>query len=281
MVKTLVVLSIDPEFKSICPTQTESEQALLRESIIAEGCREAIYFWENAPEGGNPIVDGMSRHEICQGEGIQFESKGLIFADRREVRLWIRRNQLGRRNLTDAQRTLIIGAYYNELKTPQGGDHKSTGQSGRLIDAAQEAAAEFGVGERTARRAGTIAEAADAIVAMSPELKEPIEQGTIPLSAVPKLANATRGTLNRLATKAKNPKALRQAVKKASSANRTSGKPVNRAKWKDLEDLLGKALLKADDLNKVEPHSNLHRMVIADIKQAMNHLDQWKGSKVA
>jgi len=53
------------------------------------------------------LVDGHNRHEICTRLGLPFEVVQAVFADREAVALWIEENQVGRRNLSDDQRSVI------------------------------------------------------------------------------------------------------------------------------------------------------------------------------
>jgi hypothetical protein len=61
-------------------------------------------------EGGNDkriIVDGHNRYRICIDLKKEPPFQNKKFASRDEVKLWILTHQLGRRNLTDDQRTAI------------------------------------------------------------------------------------------------------------------------------------------------------------------------------
>lgn len=49
--------------------------------------------------------------------------------------MWICKNQLGRRNLTDAQKTYLIGRQYEAQKMTVGGDRQSKAQNGPLKNA--------------------------------------------------------------------------------------------------------------------------------------------------
>ena len=114
MAKTLIVLSVDPEFRDLCPPLDEEEKRLLREAIIEEkGARDPIVYWET---DGNPILDGHHRHAICGETGLPYPTKGLTFPDRETAIRWIWRHQLGKRNLTDANKHILRGRYYNSLK---------------------------------------------------------------------------------------------------------------------------------------------------------------------
>jgi hypothetical protein len=86
---------------------------------------------------------------------------------------WIEANQLGRRNLTPDQRSLIRGRRYNRTKKAQGGDHKSKSQSDTLIDTATAIATRHGVSRATIIRDGKRAEAIEKLAdALRPKAKE-------------------------------------------------------------------------------------------------------------
>jgi len=86
---------IDPDFSALIPPLTEEEYNGLEESILAEGCRDALIVW------GNILVDGHNRYKICTKHDIPYKMQPIEFASRTEARIWIRKNQLARRNLTD------------------------------------------------------------------------------------------------------------------------------------------------------------------------------------
>lgn len=86
-------MKIDAEFQSLIPPLTFEEKKMLEESILNEGCRDAIVLW------GDTIIDGHNRYEICTKYGIPFETVKREFENRNEVIEWIIKNQFGRRNL--------------------------------------------------------------------------------------------------------------------------------------------------------------------------------------
>lgn len=89
------VLKIDQELQGLIPPLTAEEYRLLEESIIAEGCRDALVTW------GDIIVDGHNRYKICTRHGIEFNAVERRFANKDIVKIWIIDNQKGRRNLAD------------------------------------------------------------------------------------------------------------------------------------------------------------------------------------
>lgn len=93
-------IRIDDELKSLIPSLSCAERETLEDSILAEGCRDPIVIWDGV------IVDGHNRHAICTAHGIPFKTLPMIFADRLDAMIWIRRNQVARRNLTDDQRAM-------------------------------------------------------------------------------------------------------------------------------------------------------------------------------
>jgi len=88
-------LIIDQEFKALIPPLTPDERAGLEASILTEGCRDALIVW------GDILIDGHNRYEICTKHNIPYKTQQIEFASRAEARIWIRKNQLARRNLTD------------------------------------------------------------------------------------------------------------------------------------------------------------------------------------
>ena len=86
-------MKIDAEFQSLIHPLTYEEKKMLEESILSEGCRDAIVVWNDT------IIDGHNRYEICKKHGIPFETVNREFESRNEVIEWIIKNQFGRRNL--------------------------------------------------------------------------------------------------------------------------------------------------------------------------------------
>lgn len=96
------VIEIDAEFKALIPSLSDDEYAALGTSLLAEGCRDALIVWRH--ESRLILVDGHNRHEICTQHNIPFKVLEREFTDRNDVIVWMLRNQLGRRNLTDSAR---------------------------------------------------------------------------------------------------------------------------------------------------------------------------------
>ena len=93
---------IDNEFKGLIPPLTDEEYKGLEESILKDGCRDALVLW------GEILVDGHNRYEICTRHNIPFKTVQMGFAGRDEAKLWMMQNQLARRNLNDFQRSEMV-----------------------------------------------------------------------------------------------------------------------------------------------------------------------------
>lgn len=101
---------IDPEFSSLIPPLTPEEYSGLEQSILSEGCRDAIILWDNI------IIDGHNRYKICKEHNIPFRTETKDFESREDVILWMFRNQLSRRNLNDFQRIEIVRRYEHTVR---------------------------------------------------------------------------------------------------------------------------------------------------------------------
>jgi N6-adenosine-specific RNA methylase IME4 len=125
---------IDSEFKALIPPLAPEELAQLEANILADGCRDPLVVWqpfepkghckecdretEWSPGDGNTecnecgygvapwpdtiLIDGHNRFAICSKHGLEFETVQMELESRAHVRIWMRDNQGGRRNLSAA-----------------------------------------------------------------------------------------------------------------------------------------------------------------------------------
>jgi hypothetical protein len=98
----MAIVNIDPEFKDLIQAPNEKELAALELSLRTEGCKDPLRLW------GNILIDGHNRYEICERLRIPYGSVTIDLEDREEAKLWIMRNQLARRNVTDLYRSVLI-----------------------------------------------------------------------------------------------------------------------------------------------------------------------------
>src|ERR1700722_11681077 len=80
-------IRIDPKFAALCPQPTDEERRLLKDSITREGCREPLLLWRGL------LVDGHTRHAICQELSASFKTADLDLDERDDVTNWIIDNQ--------------------------------------------------------------------------------------------------------------------------------------------------------------------------------------------
>lgn len=95
------MLIVDTEFKELIPPLSDDEKNQLEENILREGVRDPIVVWNGI------IIDGHNRYEIAQKHGLPFETVELELESREAVRQWMIMNQIGRRNLSMYERSLL------------------------------------------------------------------------------------------------------------------------------------------------------------------------------
>lgn len=150
-------IKIDPEFKAQIPALREQELQLLEESIGAEGCREPLICWLTG-DGERILIDGHNRYGICKKLGLPYDVDDRSFTDRDEAADWIDKNQLGRRNLTNDQYSIIRGRRHEREKNRRGAPignvnaSKQRSQSDTFEDTAERIAKESGVSRATVHR---------------------------------------------------------------------------------------------------------------------------------
>jgi hypothetical protein len=106
-------IQISETFKNLMPSLTEEEYNNLEQSIVTEGCRDALVLWNGY------LIDGHNRYEICQKHNIPFTTSEKDFDNEHDVINWIIDNQLSRRNITEDQRAYLIGKRYKVEKKEQ------------------------------------------------------------------------------------------------------------------------------------------------------------------
>lgn len=171
---------IDPEFASENSCLSKEEFSFLEESLLTEGCRDPLVVWNGI------LIDGHNRYKICSKHGLPFEIVEREFPDRLSVLVWITKNQLGRRNLTDYQRAekalrleglyreqarkrMLAGVKANPVENSPQGEEK-----GRTREALAELA---GVSSNTLSKVKNIQ------LTSIPEVEEKLREGEISIHA--------------------------------------------------------------------------------------------------
>lgn len=177
-------LVIDPEFESVIPPLARQEYDQLHKNILEDQeVYHPIIVW------GHTIVDGHKRYKILKDNPqIPFRTRKLEFADKYEAIAWICKNQIGRRNLSDAQMTILIGRQYDAEKMGHGGARTNSreGASPQNEDlktgsqrTARKIAEEHGISRASVERSGEYVKALDIAKEYDPNIERDIMAGTI------------------------------------------------------------------------------------------------------
>ena len=188
-------LNIDPEFRDKIPPLSEDEFSKLEENILSDGeVREPLVVWHNT------IIDGHHRYRIIQKHPeIPLRVKQMDFPDKWAAIVWMCRNQLGRRNITDEQKAALIGEAYKAQKMTQGGDRRSesfskdhNGPLKKYDNKAQKIADDFSVGEQTVKRAERFLDGLNEADKVSPGIREAVLTGAVkaPKNIISEIRNA-------------------------------------------------------------------------------------------
>lgn len=177
-------LKINPEFRDKIPPLTPDEFSKLEENILADGeVREPLVVWDDT------IIDGHHRWKIIQKHPeIPYKVKQMSFPDKYAAIVWMCKNQIGRRNISEVQRDVLFGEAQKAGKLTKGGDrgNQYTKVAKRQNDALPKAektskriAREFGVGYRTVERAEQFLDGLNAAEEVVPGFKEAVLTGDI------------------------------------------------------------------------------------------------------
>lgn len=264
-------LIIDEEFESVIPPLTNEEFELLKESVLNDGeVYHPLVVWNNI------IVDGHHRYKILKEHPeVKYRIKERAFENRYEAISWICLNQLGRRNLNDAQKKMLIGRRYKTEKMARGASdgfrgnqHKKSvkGQNVPLPDdvhiTSSRIATEMGTNEKTVRRAEKFVDGVDAAEEVLPGVTKDITSGKIK----PKQAD--------VAAIAKAPAEERRQLAENLYKEPT---PEEKARNKNKRDLM-KAIRMCDathipsDTNKITPQDMLMTFE-SEIEKVISSMD--------
>lgn len=171
------MITIDPEFKALIPPLLPEERKGLEESILKEGCRDALVVWK----GHNILVDGHNRYEICTAHGKPFETVEMEFASRDDAMVWIIDNQFSRRNLTPFARG-ELALKRKHIIAAKAKKNQACGQGGvLLLENSPKAFAPINTRAEVAKIAGvsdnTIARIEKIVQKAPEEVKEKLRRG--------------------------------------------------------------------------------------------------------
>lgn len=224
----MLQLKVDPEFQEQIPPLTDEEFEQLQKNILEDGeVYEPIIVWNST------IVDGHNRWKIiCENwESLKdkFRTKEMDFPDKWAAFDWMYRKQLGRRNLTEEQRTYMIGKLYEARKQSLGGNYgnqytkMATGQNvqkpnqqGRKKWTAESIGDEYGITSRSVQRAEKYSQGIDTLKDVSADAAEKVLAGQ---------SNVTKKMINEL------PKMGANVVEEIATAI-VNGGPIPRQRMK-------------------------------------------------
>ena len=183
-------IKLDKDFQFLLPVLYEETFAGMEENLLENGVRDALVLW------GNVLIDGYNRYTIAKKHGLEFKTVSLEFGSREEVKMWIIKNQVRRRNLTQLQLSYFRGLHYNSEKQLRGGDRvsqeKAKAQSEPLLGStANRLAGEYNVSRNTIKRDANLATALVKLGEVSPDAKWSILNGETKI---------TKGKLKELAS---------------------------------------------------------------------------------
>lgn len=95
---------INDSFKKLIPPLTPDEYAQLEANCLADGIRDPLVVWRGT------LIDGHNRYDIAQKHGLDYTVVEKEFEDENHVKIWMIRNQKGRRNLTDGWKYMLAEA---------------------------------------------------------------------------------------------------------------------------------------------------------------------------
>jgi len=157
---------IDDEFAKLIPPLSDEEQKQLLLSIERDGCyRDKLTVWS----GFNILLDGHHRLSLYldhheDSDISPPEVREIVLPSRDAAKLWMARNQLSRRNLTDFQRVEIALLLAPEIKVKAKENQRAAGvskvplNSTEAIDTRAEVAAIAGVSPDTVRKVQAVVE---------------------------------------------------------------------------------------------------------------------------
>jgi hypothetical protein len=168
---------IDPKLKAYIRPLSENEYQALESSILADGCRDALVVWDGI------LIDGHNRYSICTKHELEFDTVEMAFKNIDEAKEWMLLNQLGRRNLSDYDRT-VLALMLEDLYASRGKENMSKGGKKGLttlsnldsVNTRKEIAQLAGVSEGTVAKVKIIQEKG------TPELSAAISSGAISIN---------------------------------------------------------------------------------------------------
>ena len=230
-------LRIESEFRDKIPPLTADEFKQLEANILEDGeVYEPIAVWNGV------IIDGHNRWKIVQAHPeIPYKVREMDFPDKWAAFEWMYKKQLGRRNLTEQQRTYMIGKM-KQARMKSRGNNAQRGEDGKYLSDQNGAsgapkktremiAEELGIGSQTVDRADKFAQGVDALREVSPEAADAILSGDVKISKkdVSDLARAEHEQVKQAAEAIENGEPL------PAKTTEQNASPSKRPSWMEFD----------------------------------------------
>ena len=168
-------MKIRKDFKELIPPLSPEEFEQLEKNILEEGIRDPLVVWNGV------LIDGHNRYEIAKKHGLDYETVERDFYSEDEARAWIIQNQLGRRNLSKYDRSVMalkLKPVIVEKAKEQQATHSEQGyqKSDKATHTAKELAKVAGVSHDTINKVEKIEEKA------TPRTKQLLREGKLSIN---------------------------------------------------------------------------------------------------
>ena len=152
-------ITIDTEFKTLIPPLSEEEFKQLEANCVENGIQDSLKVWNGI------LIDGHNRFEIAENHRLEYKTEEMEFSSRDDVKLWIINNQLGRRNLSAYDRSVLAlklkPLIAEKAKEQQGARTDISQKSVKSCDTQKEVAKVAGVSHDTIHKVEVIENSGD------------------------------------------------------------------------------------------------------------------------
>jgi len=256
-----MLLQVDPEFESFLVDCHEEDDAALEASLVeCGGARDPIVVWK----GHGVIVDGHRRYKICQRLGLPYRVEEIHFDDRTAVLKWMANWQFMRRNMTPAQRAVLVHRIVNQrtIESP----------SAPVTAVVREVAEQTQRSERQVYRDAAAGKVLDTApeeireVALEMPLSEVSQIWAIPESAKVEIVS--------IHDKGERKKRIKSEIAKTKSKGKPTG-PCSRT-LQDATELLALLQKKCSDISRQVDDAHGFKTLRFHFKGIDDMLDTWR-----
>lgn len=187
-------LIIDKEFEELLPVLTPEEFNRLEKSVVKNGMLDPIKVWEESDTGKYIIIDGHNRYKILKKNNLDCSNWNIYtitettLKNRDDVKRWMLEQQLGRRNLSEAEKYEIVQKFKSVFEQ-KAKKNQSLGGKGLVnlpkVDTRKEMAKATGVSEGTYRKMDVV------MKSDNEDLKQKLREKKVSVDAAYKEVNST------------------------------------------------------------------------------------------